>query len=163
MSRVKPSVFKNMVRVGPEPGILTGAAGNWYATSYSWISVSMWKKLSDFQQPLPQPPENFPAELRVENRPTTRWNEVPYAAEVERKMHLNPGKGVVWLVAAVGADREAEEQLAVTMGSQSLVQWSWSDANIKLPVTQSLVWIANGVRRAYRTIRYGRQINGVVT
>lgn len=85
------------VRVGHPPGIYQaqdrwGApSGTFYANEYGWMDRETWERVQDFQA-MPAPPS--PADgvlIRI-----GKWQFTDYAAEMDRKIRLNPGRCTIW-------------------------------------------------------------------
>lgn len=118
-----------MVRVGPPPGLrqCEGRWGwptsTWEATGYRWITTGRWGRVQDFQ-----------------TRPTI-WNATlsdastvnHLAAEVDRKLRLNPERTTVWQL-----DLMDSEDYRAVFGEQRLVEWSWFDAHVRRPILVAL-------------------------
>jgi hypothetical protein len=138
--RVGPplSLYQQSNRFGqPEP--------RWKVPRCGWVTRDFWAGIEYFQQPAPPLPPNFPLDILTRSlEDTKRWNQVPWAEEIERKMKLNPSRGVVWhVVARDGYDLVGFDAV---LGEERLVPWTWLDANVGYPLLNALARIHNFVQ-----------------
>jgi len=142
------------VRVGKPVGVFRAENGAFRATRCGTIPREMWEDIVEFQRPMPPLPPNYPARLIADAlRETPQWNEVPWAREVERKISLNPGRSVVWSFVALDKPGEGIHVMSAVLGEERVVQWTWSDQNIKLPVLEKIVAVINFFGRLVGKIR----------
>jgi len=114
----------------------------WVVPRCGWVALDLWTDLEDFQSPMPPLPPNYPPELIAQAiEDTKKWNEVPWAAEVDRKIRLNPERGVVWnLVMRSGYGLVSE---VTVLGQEHLVPWTWFEERVGYPLLCGFCSIAN--------------------
>lgn len=108
------------------------------------VFKDVWDRLEDFQSPLPPLPPNFPRKLLMDAlAATTRWNEAPWAAEVERKLRLNPDRSVRWKFDLLHSDLDTWSEDTAILGEPKFVRWTWGDKNVVAPVLRIFAAVAN--------------------
>lgn len=142
-----PMVRSDMVRVG-EP---LGADSRADTYGYAWIPRQLWDAVEDFQRPMPPFPPNFPVRQLVEEMgDTAKYDEVPYAAEIDRKLRLNPEHGVLWVCDGFSPDGSERVKLIATLCEGRLVRWNWFEAVVGLPIVNGIAKMVRAVRRLIR-------------
>ncbi len=138
-----PAQRRPLVRVGRLPQI-TWVDGKYVVPEWGWVFKDEMERMEDFQAPMPPLPPNFPAHIIAEAMAETKkWNEVPWAAEVDRKMRLNPDRAVRWEFDALADDKQTWHVDVATMGKEEIVRWSWGDAKVVAPILRVLASVAN--------------------
>lgn len=139
---------ERLVRVGPPLGLYRqlNRFGNpeprWEVPSYGWVTRDFWSDVEHFQRPMPPLPPNFPIDIIARSlEDTKRWNQVPWAEEIENKMKLNPSRGVVWHVVA----RDGHDLVGfdAVLGEERLVPWTWTEARLGFPVIAGIARTCN--------------------
>jgi len=134
----------DMVRVGV-PLMIDDDGVHLHATDFFWISRKLWEDLRDFQT-TPPPPPNFPFPRDEAMRDTLRGDSVIWAAEMDRKIRLNPSRSHVWRVWVISSDWARDVEEVVVLGTPSLVEWSWFEINVGRPVLWGICRLVNFFR-----------------
>ena len=138
--------MKELVRIGRPLNVERDLFGRWVTTPHGWVTEDEWDKISLFQSPLPALPVNFPQEFFESlMRDTKRWNSVPWAAEVERRIRANPAKGCVWKVDFTAVNEGEGGKETVVMGAEKLVPMGRADKYLLRPLARAFCAVANFV------------------
>jgi hypothetical protein len=139
-----PSQARELVLVGRQPTITQAHDGSFVVPPCGLVFKDEWERLEDFQSPMPPLPPNFPVGIiRQAMAETKRWNEIPYAAEADRKLRLNPEHTVRWKFDMLGTDKSTWYVDTATMGEHAFFRWTWGDARVVAPVLRAFCAVAN--------------------
>jgi hypothetical protein len=141
--------MKDLVKIGRPLNIEVDRAGRWFVTPVGFVTHDEWENLRRFQSELPSLPLNFPQEfLDSMLRDTQRWNTVPWAAEVDARLRMNPAKGCLWKVdySGIGADAGHD---TIIMGRETLVA---EDLGSRLfrPLAEAVCSVVNFAKKVRR-------------
>lgn len=133
-----------LVRIGRPLDIERDKFGRRSTTSHGWVTEEEWKKIARFQSPLPALPINFPQEFAESlMRDTKRWNEVPWAAEVDLRIRSNPAHGCLWRVDFTATEGDEGGHETVVLGQESLAVLGWWDKWLLRPLARAYCRVAN--------------------
>lgn len=131
----------DLVRVGVPLSVEDYGLGK-RVTRFYWVSRVLWEDVRDFQS-APPPPPNFPYQPQEVMRDTLRGDSVMWAAEMDRKIRLNPRRSHIWSVRAISSDWKEDFILVVGLGASTLVEWSWFEAYVGLPFLRGICRFIN--------------------
>jgi len=137
-----------MVRVGTELSI-TDLGPTYVVPQFFWLAKAVWEDLRDFQT-TPPPPPNFPMNHSDIMRDTLRGDHVHWAAEMDRKVRLNPHRTHLWRVHVISHDWKEDVEMVIALGVPTLTEWTWFEAKIAQPILSRICRVANFLRRNLR-------------
>ena len=138
--------MKELVRIGRPLNVARDEYGRWETTPHGWVTEEEWEKIERFQSALPVLPVNFPQEfLDSLLRDTKRWNSVPWAEEVEKRIRSNPTKGCLWNVELTATADDEGGTETVILGQESLAVQGTADKYLLRPIARAFCAVANFV------------------